>query len=382
MRTTHHYNITPSLHLSDIITYGDDRVNVIKEVNARNALWFAFGRDALITLAIYLRGMGVKKVLLPSYICDVAVLPFAGILQLDFYEVNPDLILTEELILSKLGDDVGLVLIVDYFGFEQPNKNRIINLCQSKGIRVLDDLAHKAPYDKVSESLTFNIPPAADYALYSLHKQLPIPDGSLLYVRNSDETQEISKLSNRPRGLYRSMRSTIKLLKQTYFGPGADGIPIVTSNSTTVSHEDPGDPWGRRARAEGYRISSIAKHLLKAYRLKTIFAHRCENYTTYLENIQTSNSFIKIRPFISRNDMPYMFPLYLRSVNTNIKLRLKTLLPGYFWPRLYLPIKQDISKYSRTIDLADNVFLLSIQQDLDKQKILSVAELFNKIIAG
>ena len=78
---------------------------------------FAFGRDAILVLAKYLATKKVNKILLPSYICDVAILPLVGVVDFVFYDVDETFVIKPETIESKMDGTIGLVLIVDYFGF-------------------------------------------------------------------------------------------------------------------------------------------------------------------------------------------------------------------------------------------------------------------------
>lgn len=137
-----------------------------------------------------------SRILLPSYI-GITEREGSGIydpvtnsgLNHDFYRLNDDLSISLDEINNRLEQhDYKLILLVHYFGFKVNNLKDIAELCQSKGIIVVEDCAHLYNYNIYTYS---NAGTFGDFAFYSLHKTFPIENGGLL-VQNSLKCLDIA----------------------------------------------------------------------------------------------------------------------------------------------------------------------------------------------
>lgn len=140
------------------------------------------GRDAL-TLAVSLLGLTPRDhVLLPAYLCGEVLRPFAGRSHVDFYDIRPDLTVEPDVISSKLGRTTAIraVLIINYFGFLQPFRSEIKQMCAERGVVLIEDCAHSLLTEGSGES--------GDLSVYSFRKFLPLPDGGGLRVNAKNLT--------------------------------------------------------------------------------------------------------------------------------------------------------------------------------------------------
>jgi dTDP-4-amino-4,6-dideoxygalactose transaminase len=134
--------------------------------------WIDFGRSALAVAArdALLRGAR-RKVWVPAYCCESVVTPFIGHgFDISFYRVGPDL---EHVEARPANGDV--LLIIHYFGWRNRFALNQIETLRAGGVRIIEDC--------VQAGLTSAIGTHGDYAVSSLRKLLPQPDGALLASR-------------------------------------------------------------------------------------------------------------------------------------------------------------------------------------------------------
>jgi perosamine synthetase len=128
------------------------------------------GRDAL-SLAVSCLGLKPDDtVLLPAYLCREVLRPFLGKTRVMFYDIRPDLAAdpaTLRQIVTK--NKVKVMMIINYFGFLQPHRKEIREICSESGVILIEDCAHSL--------LTEGSGDVGDISIYSFRKILPVPDG-------------------------------------------------------------------------------------------------------------------------------------------------------------------------------------------------------------
>ena len=119
------------------------------------------------------------RIWMPSLHCGVEVQAAldAG-LNVGFYRLLDELMIDEQDLENKLHVCPGVVFVIHYFGFGQPNIERIAELCKSAGSILIEDCAHAL----FSRHAGLDLGDFAPIAIFSLRKTLPIPDGGALKV--------------------------------------------------------------------------------------------------------------------------------------------------------------------------------------------------------
>jgi hypothetical protein len=134
-------------------------------------------RDALSLAATYLRLDPRDVVLLPAYLCKEVWRPFHERSQVRFYDVDDGLgvapAVIERLLVSQ---KARLVVIINYFGFLQPFRQEIAQLCARHEAVMLEDCAHSL--------LTAGSGEAGDLSVVSYRKMLPVVDGGALALKS------------------------------------------------------------------------------------------------------------------------------------------------------------------------------------------------------
>ena len=151
--------------------YADTRWLVGKPTISTEKMTFLNGGKAcLIVMGDYLRDHGIKKILLPSYLCPtiVTTLEHCG-LTCDYYQINPDFSIDLDDLTQK-GMNHQAVYFINYFGFLHPLalRNHLASLRQN-GVIVVEDNAQAG----------FNDHPSGDFSFNSIRKLAPYDGGYL-----------------------------------------------------------------------------------------------------------------------------------------------------------------------------------------------------------
>jgi hypothetical protein len=134
----------------------------------RPAVWYLLGRHALLALLKHLGGS--RNLWLPSYFCHEVAQLWAKYSRLRYYEDDPSRSNPRWAELKPAGDDI--VIAVNYFGMrsgEGWSRWRRRHRCV-----LVEDHSHD-PHSLWAKSSS------ADYALSSLRKSFPVPDGAILW---------------------------------------------------------------------------------------------------------------------------------------------------------------------------------------------------------
>lgn len=99
-----------------------------------------------------------------------------------FYKMNPKLevdINDFENKLNKASEKI-MILVVHYFGYVDPNIEKIIQIAKSKNAIIIEDCAHALYTDYIDN----NCGKYSDFSIYSLHKMLPYTSGGMVKINN------------------------------------------------------------------------------------------------------------------------------------------------------------------------------------------------------
>ena len=134
------------------------------------------GRDALTLAVSYLDLTDHDTVLLPIYTCQDVLKSFVRKCNVVFYDVGHDLTIDPGELRTKIdkAGRVRMVLITNYFGFLQPYRREIKEMCATRDIAVIEDCAHSLLTDGSGDT--------GDFSAYSFRKILPLRDGGGLGV--------------------------------------------------------------------------------------------------------------------------------------------------------------------------------------------------------
>ena len=145
------------------------------------------GRACLAVIGDYLVDHGIRKILLPAYLCPsiLDALERCG-LTYDFYLIREDLSIDLGDFSRKAGS-YGAVYIINYFGFlNSPEVRDHLKTLRKKGVLVVEDNAQAG----------FTDHPTGDFVFNSLRKLVPYDGGYL--ATKLDISPYLAKYHDRP----------------------------------------------------------------------------------------------------------------------------------------------------------------------------------------
>jgi dTDP-4-amino-4,6-dideoxygalactose transaminase len=330
-------------------------------------IWFSHGRDALFILAKVLHDKKLSSILVPSFVCDAAVLPLLGSLNVLFYEVDFDLIVRPDEIKKIISEkNINTLMIVNYFGLMQPYLTDIRDLCKRNKVLLIEDSAQSLSfYTKCQDE---SIKGDSDFELYCPHKQLAIPDGALLVCANEEMAKAIVDLRGEPKKNKAAIRSVLRMFYEGLFGPRNDPPDkIINLKSSTPDAE-----WGTRPKPFGGKISPVSEFIFKRVDVNHIINKRRSNYNLLVRLLESFKIGNVIQKELSPNEVPFLLPIIIDE-KYNIKDdMLNCGIPVYFWPRLSKPVRE--GDFVKTKKIADRLLVVSIQQDFSNKDIHGISK--------
>ena len=142
------------------------------------------GREALYYGIKLLKHLP-QRAHVPAYCCKSVLAPFKKLnIEINFYDVGRHLEPIIDKNSLKKGD---LFLLIHYFGIPQ-DIHLIKQLCEKFGLILIEDCAHTLPDP---QSLC-PMGSTGVFSIYSLRKQLPVPDGGILVVNDNSLKKRLS----------------------------------------------------------------------------------------------------------------------------------------------------------------------------------------------
>ncbi|WP_170763215.1 DegT/DnrJ/EryC1/StrS family aminotransferase [Ruegeria lacuscaerulensis] len=253
------------------------------------------------------------EVLVPAYNCGSEVDPLihAG-LSVRLYPVVQDLRIDPARIEALITDQTRAIYVTHYFGVIQPDLAAIRALCDSRGLRMIEDCAL---------SLLSGVAPAEGYtgdvSVFCFYKFVPVLQGGALIV-NAPDLNTVSPLSRPAPG-----RIVAKTLARSalvnVLGPdraqslkralrnGADAAEPV--DAATGEMED--IPWHYYfdPALQNRRISAFALRPLRSFSVSDVISTRRANWHRYRELLDGMPGVEFLKPDLEPGTCPLNMPL-------------------------------------------------------------------------
>jgi dTDP-4-amino-4,6-dideoxygalactose transaminase len=256
-------------------------------------------RDAL-ALALTHLGLGVgDTVLLPVYTCQEVLRSFANRVNIAFYDIGPDLCVQPDEIRRRLArSGAKMALIIDYFGFLQPHRRAIRDICDSRGVCLIEDCAHSL--------LTEGSGEVGHFAIYSFRKLLPLTDGGALKVNCGPAPDQPAYY---PR-MYSDALSLVALAKSWL-----NVKTTLLSRSNVASHTTGviAAIAPRRRRQRTLPVSHFAESRMANLAVSEIIKRRRDDFRFWLDVTATGGAFVPIHSELPSSVCPLGFPLALKN---------------------------------------------------------------------
>lgn len=302
---------------------------------------------------------------LPAYFCSQTYYSFKeDWVDSIFYPVNeqlePDWNWIKEKTKEKNAD---CLLYVHYFG-EYRDISKARQYCNNHGAILIEDCAHIAiKIDKYGKT--------GDFAIFSPHKSLPVPDGAILYANQGAGKRDISAIINKIDDIYKDLQK-IDSDKKWYLKKFIQKVFRVHRQPTYYFGIHYGEKicshkMLRGSKESFYVISALSREQMK----KNSYIRR--------DNLAVMNYLIKkecqeVVCLTESAFAPYFAAYSLCNV-TNKQSAIKKLTDkGYlllYWPDLPIDIKN--LEYTPDIErLSEDIFVIPIHQNLSPCGLLEI----------
>ncbi|MGA9398373.1 MAG: hypothetical protein WBV22_08965 [Anaerolineaceae bacterium] len=275
--------------------YYDTRWLEDKPTISTSAMTFLNGGKAcLVVICDYLLDHGVKKILLPSYLCPTIVTTLErGGLACDYYQINMDYSIDLDDLAQKV-IDYQAIYFINYFGFLHPLPVRnFLSSLRQEGVIVVEDNAQAG----------FNNHHTGDFILNSMRK-LAAYDGGYL-ITPYDVMPYVNKYQGRPNRrlpLIREYRE--RLATYLFQGTGKHDELVQMYKLAENYYESDlvveGDPQERQQ--------------IERLDWKGIKQVRRENYTYMLSLISGISELSPVYLDLQEDNMPLGLPVYVSGV--------------------------------------------------------------------
>jgi dTDP-4-amino-4,6-dideoxygalactose transaminase len=385
----------PSIRIKNLFNENKSNGSIFP-LNQEKTYFFFSGRYAL---RAGIKALGIEPkdaILMPSYNCGVEIDPILN-LGVDpvYYRITKNLLVDFDDLFEKITGRVKAILVTHFLGFPQPIE-KIKQICIERNLYLIEDCAHALLSYHGGKPLGSY----GDVSIFSFLKTLPVPDGGILLINNSDinynhcsekpnffatsyYAAELLKCRTRSngnsikekslfllsKGVYTSLSFTRLMLTglRKYFN--SKGLYLVKPDSYLFI----GDlrSWG---------ISDLSKRIINKTNFEEVKTIRRKNFE-YLLNYFLKND-RGILPFtkLPSGVCPLFFPIIVE--NAEERDRLYTTLKGRgvishpWWDRFHSEVPWN--EYPDAVYLKTKLFGLPIHQDLTYKHLDRIIEEFEK----
>lgn len=309
------------------------------------------GRDAISLAASYLGLKADDAVLLPAYLCEEVLRPFVGKTRVLFYDIREDLTVLPDEIRDKLkAAKVRLMILINYFGFLQPYREEIREICADNGTLLMEDCAHSLLTEGSGET--------GDLSVYSFRKILPVPDGGGLRVNVGGHVDALKfhpQVYSNLLSLLVIAKSVLKVRSNRLSRAGFAGPPQNLPSSS--------EPAGKHGRV--LPLSSFASGAMKGLSFPRIIGARRNEYEVWQKITEQGGSVTPLFRDLPAGVCPMGFPvraknreaLKSRARDTGIHLNIYWRLPSIVG-----------REFGNSHKLAEEVLTLPVYPPLEPKK--------------
>lgn len=294
---------------------------------AKNQLFFNSARHGFELLIKAVMKKQSDIILMPGYIGESAK-EGSGVfdpirdtkVKYEFYKIHADLSVDMEDIKSKMDNpNVKVILLIHWFGFPQKCVFELKELCNKKGVILIEDCAHTINGYYKGRKLGS----IGDFALFSIHKILTTENGGMLQINDIANMQKFA----------------------------GERENIAFSDLLQYAKTD---------------LDKIAEKKLR-------------NYNAYLKYLdKDSDLFDVIYPELEEGIVPNNFPVFIKNYN---RFQLYNELEAMGIPTvvLYYRMIEELSKdeFPVSYEIADTILNLPIHQDIEVDDVKHIAEVLN-----
>jgi hypothetical protein len=315
-------------------------------------------------LFIGLRALGIAEgdnVIVPAFICSVAVEPFRQYgIQVRYYRSGLDLTPHLEDIESLIDHRTKAIKVVHYFGFFNPGFNNIFDICEKHGLALIEDNAQGFLSSNEGELLGTR----GTIGFSSLWKVLPIRNGAILYL-NSSLVQSQDGVVYSPSGRIphiKDIKFVLRSLLSSVEGKAACEPILRWDGWRNVADA------GHRSGSFDYAAKNVGASLVSLWiadrvDFKEIINKRLLNYTFWKEQV-TGTRIRAVFDSLPQGTCPFTFPAIAKDPNLLLETARRNAVSIYTWPKLPLEIVSS-RRFAAEKELARRLIMLPVHQSVN-----------------
>ncbi len=326
-------------------------------------------RDGLETIST-----ASQNVLLPAYLPDAVAEPIVEIgLEPRFYAVTESLGPDVSDLRERIDSETAAILSVNYFGFPQPGLETIATVADEYNCYHVDDNAH-SPLSMDEGTLLGTY---GDIGITSLWKQLPVPNGAVLYLNDETIVDEYAPSA------YEGVRDHIDvsdcqfLLKSVAFELFDRNARVRESIDTLVS----GSGLGRvtasprnRYESEKSQMSKLTHRVFADADPESIRSKRRENFNAWNRALDSRADTVPVFDSMPKGVCPQVFPVRAMDPSGFIRQLEQLGVDGaHTWPRLSESVR-DNPAYETSNALSRSTVVLPVHQHIETAAIEAVGD--------
>tara|TARA_Y100000739_G_C20604698_1_gene464948 strand:+ start:40 stop:1161 length:1122 start_codon:yes stop_codon:yes gene_type:complete len=334
------------------------------------------GRTALEKLAIEIGLKSGDKILIPGFICYSAIKPIInlGVIPI-YYDINLNLTINWSNILIHLEkNDIKCILLVNYFGFIDKEKTKIIYLCEDHKLKVIDDYCHSflSYFLSIKTKKTIH----GENVAFNLNKTLRTKCGA--YVCKSSKKKNFLILKNKKilLSIFYFIIHRIELInkKHNILNINSDMVDKLKNNIKRFVFLNNGKKNKSNNKSKSQIKKILAQIISNKNYLNQIKKKRIDNYLNLYRMLKD----IGIEPIQKIEDL-YSVPQVLAISDKKGKLNKYLRLNGigsYKWPDIELPSFTNEQKIylQNTLFLQKSIVCLPIHQSINMEDMKYIVE--------
>lgn len=218
--------------------------------------------NARSCILLIIESLSPERIWLPSYLCGDILQSIKDPNQINYYGVDPDLLIKEHSWIDNLSEK-DLVLVINYFGFKPDQV--VLQAIKDKKAWILEDACQSL--------LTAGLGQYSDFVIFSPRKFIGVPDGGILGMR-SDQMIVVDQLSDPPEEWWsRSLEASLSRRDFDAYGGSRDWFKVFQE----VEKESP---------VGAYKMSDLSGKILRSgIDYGDVAAIRRRNYLFLLDSI-------------------------------------------------------------------------------------------------
>jgi perosamine synthetase len=379
----------PGLGLGQILGFGG--VKDFSEWFGKGKIYFVHRARTGIQYTCKLLGLkDGDEVLAPAYNCgsEIDAVLHSGS-KVILYRIDRGCNIDLADLRARITSNTRAIYVIHYFGFSQP-MDEVRQLCSERGLYLIEDCALALFSFDGRQRIGQN----GDYAVFSLPKTLPVPDGGVLVINNPTLCSALWRLT--PPNPLRVVKRMLPLAKASILR-GFSSMPGIRQAvwfffellrrayrpvARRSGGQRPNMPAGYYYDDEtitDISLSVLTAKMMASFQIDDVRARRRTNYSLYLSGICDLESIRPLFPELSDGVCPLNFPVMVANRSALCAaLNQRGIAAIEWWSGYHRGLAWE--QHPDACFLKDHVLALPVHQGLDEKDITYIVNTLAELI--